>query len=170
MKAFPSKIPELTWLRGFAAISVVLYHYTTRYYDVYGVVDKWFVNVSWGCGAVNTFFILSGFLTALTLRKNTSALCFIRKRAVRLYPTYWVCIILTTLAMLFLMPSKVVGLADLAINFTMFQGFVGVKAVDGVYWTVRYELQFYIYVAQNEYVKMIYLLILSKKKKWKLLI
>lgn len=49
--------------------------------------------------------------------------------------------------MLLMMPSKFVGILKLLANFTMLQGFAGVTHVDGVYWTLMYELQFYIYVA-----------------------
>ena len=33
------------------------------------------------------------------------------------------------------------------INFTMLQGFLGIKPVDGAYWTLRYELHFYVIIA-----------------------
>lgn len=119
------KLSEMNWLRGFAAICVVLYHYTTRYQEVYGVIEEWSVNVPWGCGAVNTFFILSGFLTALTLRENTSVVDFVKKRAVRLYPAYWVCIILTALVTFFFLPTEFPGFDAVLINFTMLQSFWG---------------------------------------------
>ena len=153
----PSKYPELDWLRGVAAIFIVLYHYTTRYQEMFGIKDGWIFNVPWGCGAVNAFFLLSGFLTALTLRDDTKFTDYVKKRAVRLYPGYWTCLILTTVVVLLLWRERFVGIGGLVINLTMFQSFFGIAAVDGAYWTLMYELQFYIYVAA---------LLLMKKAKW----
>lgn len=68
------KLPELNWIRGVAALLIMLYHYTTRYQEVLGHNEGWNVNFFYGCGAVNIFFILSGFLTAMTLKRRILAL------------------------------------------------------------------------------------------------
>ena len=72
--------PALDGLRGVAAISVMLYHYT------YGGA-AWFPQ---GYLAVDLFFMLSGFVIAFSyedrLRSGLSAGSFMVRRLVRLYP------------------------------------------------------------------------------------
>ncbi len=138
---------ELNWMRGLAALSIMLYHYTSRYDDTIGHVAEWPWMLPYGCGAVNTFFLLTGFLTAYTMHDNMDARTFLWKRAKRLYPTYWACIIVTTLVMWAWFPALQRNLPELLVNLTMFQGFVGVPPVDGVYWTLTFELMFYAFVA-----------------------
>jgi peptidoglycan/LPS O-acetylase OafA/YrhL len=131
-------------LRGLAAMAVVLFHYTTRYQEVYGHRSEPWLDVPWGHFGVQLFFGISGFVIFMTLDRTKSLLDFAASRASRLYPAYWAAILITT---------AVVALAgldefarspwDLAINATMLQGFVQVPPVDGVYWTLSVELAFY---------------------------
>lgn len=107
-RAHGDRLPELNWIRGIAALLVVLYHYTTRYQDVFGQSEDFAVTFPWGCGAVNVFFLLSGFLSAMTLREDTRVLDYLKKRAVRLYPAYWACLLLTGGAMLLLWRERFV--------------------------------------------------------------
>ena len=148
-----SRLPELNWIRGLSAILVILYHYTTRYQSLFELDESWPLNFPWGCGAVNTFFLLSGFLTAMTFREETKFVDYAKKRLVRLYPAYWTCVILTSIVMLLAWNERFVGLPNLLVNLTMLQGFLGVTPVDGAYWTLMYELQFYIYVAAILFIR-----------------
>ena len=141
------KIQEINWIRGIAAILIMLYHYTVQYEKSYGHLEKWNIELPWACGAVNTFFILTAFLTLYTLNNSLSPLKFLYKRAKRLYPAYWICICITSVSMFLFLPENFRGLKTILINLTMFQGFLGVKNVDGVYWTLSYELMFYFYAA-----------------------
>ena len=62
-------------VRGLSAILIMLYHYTTRYNQnpiTDGAKTDWSISVPWGCAAVTTFFILSGFLCAKHLIKSDS--------------------------------------------------------------------------------------------------
>ena len=40
-------------------------------------------------GAVQLFFVLSGYLSEVSLARDSSALCYYRRRAVRILPAYW---------------------------------------------------------------------------------
>ncbi|WP_379967854.1 acyltransferase family protein [Epilithonimonas sp. UC225_85] len=79
-------------LRILLAISVVLAHTSS----LFGV------NLVGGQTAVQIFYIISGFYMALVLNekyvaKNNSYFLFISNRLLRLYPIYWVILILTIL-------------------------------------------------------------------------
>ncbi len=90
------------------------------------------------------FFIISGFVIFLTIKKNTKPIEFAYKRFTRLYPTFWICVFLT----FFLIRSSDLVLyhrnfSELMINLTMIPDIFGVKRVDGVYWSLLPELMFY---------------------------
>ncbi|EKD06260.1 acyltransferase family protein [Limnospira platensis] len=136
---------ELDVLRGIAALSVVLFYYTSQYSTLYGHSDQvWFY---WGLGrhGVEFFFIVSGFVILITLERTKSCLDFIIKRFSRLYPAYWVGIILTfTITAIAQLPDLQVSFSDALLNLTMFQWLFNVPNVDKVYWTLRIEICFYI--------------------------
>ena len=140
------KLVELDWIRGLSALLIMLYHYTYRYNDIVSPVHDWHIKVIWGNAAVNVFFLLSGFLTAYTMSDRLSPSIYLRKRALRLYPTYWTCLIVTSIIVYLYFPSLSLSLKHILINLTMFQGFLGVPNVDGVYWTLKCEIHFYLFV------------------------
>ena len=133
----------LNVLRGISALLVVLYHYTTQYELSIGHVRPYCFSVPWGCYAIYTFFLLSGFLTVYAYDEKTTAWKFLKKRFLRLYPMFWICMLVTTVYMRFLMPDRVPSVKQFVINLTMVPSFFHVEAVDGVYWTLAKELMFY---------------------------
>lgn len=64
------RVAGLDYLRAVSMILIVLYHYTTRYQESIGHVAVWPFNVPWGCFAVNTFFVLTGYLTFVNLNRG----------------------------------------------------------------------------------------------------
>lgn len=137
----------LDYIRGIACILIVLYHYTQRYNELFQNSGEWKFRVSWGYMAVSTFFVLSGYLAIAKDDSNLGLWTYIKKRAVRLFPAYWVSIPLTFVTTHFLLSSRSVSIKDALINLTMLESFVGVPLVDGVYWTLANELVFYAFVA-----------------------
>lgn len=134
----------LNVLRGISALLIVLYHYTVQYDKSIGHVVPYTLTVPWGCYAVYTFFMLSGFLTVYTCKENTTASVFLKKRFFRLYPMFWICMVVTTLYMFVIMPERMPSLKQFLVNLTMMPSLLGIDAVDGVYWTLVKELFFYI--------------------------
>lgn len=49
-------IVELNWIRALAAVGVILYHYTTRYPELFSSNIVFGYQFSWGRAGVNTFF------------------------------------------------------------------------------------------------------------------
>ena len=137
------RIFELDYIRAISCLMVILYHYTTRYNDLYGHKSDYIFNLSFGGWAVSVFFILSGFLS-LYIPDNNKFLPYMKKRIVRLYPSYWVGLIFTTIVCMFLMPSLVVSVKDFVLNLTMLQELFKADYVDGAHWTLLRELIFYV--------------------------
>lgn len=143
-------------VRGVSALCIVLYHYTTRYIenpitDNEAKVD-WALTFPWGCAAVSTFFILSGFLTAKYLFSGDdnlnfkSAIQFIRNRIIRLYPAFVVAMF-TTMLFLYFGFGVNIPLKRVLCNLTMLPALFSQPAIDGVYWTLQIELFFYMGIA-----------------------
>lgn len=139
------RVAGLDYLRAVSIILIFLYHYTTRYQESIGHAAVWLFNVPWGCFAVNTFFVLTGYLTFANL--NQGGVQFLSKRIIRLYPTFWASILITSTFMAIIMPERLRSVKDIALNFTMFPGLLGAQSVDGVYWTLQVEMIFYLLVS-----------------------
>lgn len=143
------RITEIDALRGIAAVIVVIYHYTFHYNERFGHVKPDYNTTLFDFGhyGVQLFFIISGFVIFMSVSRGKSALDFMIKRTFRIYPAYIFAIILT-----FLVLGKS-GIDinrtffEAIINFTMFQEFFGVRNIDGVYWSLRVEMTFYLMMA-----------------------
>lgn len=135
---------ELDALRGLAALAVVVYHYTTRFHELYGHSEKLWVKFSLGLYGVHLFFIISGFVIFMTLERTRAPWDFIVARFSRLYPAYWTALMLTFVVVsLAGLPGRQVSMSDALINLSMVQFWFRVPHVDPVYWTLSLELSFY---------------------------
>jgi peptidoglycan/LPS O-acetylase OafA/YrhL len=139
------RLAEVDSLRGIAAFMVMLFHYTTRYDQLFLHTTPPFLSFPWGYLGVNLFFMISGFVIFMTLDRTKHPFDFVISRFSRLYPVYW-CAVITTffLVIALQLPGKKVDVSTAAANFLMFHGLFGVKHVDNVYWTLEIELIFYL--------------------------
>ncbi|GAB3312282.1 acyltransferase family protein [Epidermidibacterium keratini] len=139
---------ELDGLRGIAVIGVLLFH-VTDFYDVYvpGEKPPLPFTVPQGRFGVELFFLISGFVILATAERR-SAREFAIARFARIYPVYWLCILITTAVVL---TSHLDGLRrqwyEVLGNLTMLQSLWKGRDVDGVYWSLGVELLFYATVA-----------------------
>ncbi len=140
--------PGLNVIRAISAMLIVLVHYTTMYnqsiYTPENLKTNYPITFPWASMAVITFFLLSGFLTRVD--SDEKPLVYLGKRCVRLFPTFLVAVIITSLVTFFFYKPAFVGLKAILINLTMVPSLFGVRAVDGVYWTLVYEIKFYIII------------------------
>ena len=142
------RIELLDYGRFFAATIVVFYHYTFN-----GIVNGKISSIAhvplvvafskYGYLGVELFFMISGYVIFYSA-KNRSASQFAVSRAVRLYPAYWFSVIFTSLfAWHWGGHLMSVSLLQMLANLTMFQSYLDIGHVDGVYWTLVYEVAFY---------------------------
>lgn len=137
-------IHELDYIRAISALFIILFHYTTQYQTSFGHAKPWPVSVPWGSWAVNTFFLLTGYLTVC--HYSEGGLRFAGKRLIRLWPAFAVCVVITSLFMAVLLPERLRSVSEIIRNLTMFPGYLGARAVDGVYWTLPVEILFYFWI------------------------
>ena len=138
------RLVELDALRGLGAISVVLYHLTTRFPEVFPDADHVPLTFLPGEYRVLLFFAISGFAIFFTLKGIKGVTDFAVNRFARLFPAYWVAI---PLILLFEYAGHVdklkIPVSSILVNFTMLQGFFYLPSVDGAFWTLTMELAFY---------------------------
>jgi peptidoglycan/LPS O-acetylase OafA/YrhL len=139
-----ARLSQLDAIRGIAALMVVLFHYSVRYQDFLGADYHVSYAFKWGWLGVHFFFMVSGFVIFMTLCRTATGADFIVSRFSRLFPAYWLAVLLTALFDNLLGPAQSQrSPMEVAVNLTMLQEFVHVRHVDGVYWTLTCELIFY---------------------------
>ena len=135
---------SLDGLRGIAALSVVIYHYFFRIDEIYNTGSNVMDWTYFGHFGVHLFFMISGFVIFMSISKETKPINFIISRFSRLYPAYFFAVIITfTVVYIFGLQGREVKIFDALLNLLMFQEFLGIPHVDGVYWTLTVEITFY---------------------------
>ena len=137
----------LDYIRATSCLLIILYHYTSRYGELFHNSTLWRFSLPWGWMAVSVFFMLSGYLAIASEKQYSSLLGYIQDKVIRLYPAYWVSMTLTFIITSLFLPSKAVSVWEYIVNLTMLESFVGVSLVDGAYWTLANELVFYAFFA-----------------------
>lgn len=150
-----ARVQTIDGLRGIAALLVVFFH---LHEAISRTASGWlWAPFDWiarnGFLGVDVFFVISGFVIALSVSKGAPTLSyfgrFILRRSIRLDPPYWSAILLeivllTLTLRLFTgyaveLPSVPQVLAHLAYA----QALLGYGHIIDVFWTLCYEVQFY---------------------------
>ncbi|MFZ1815691.1 MAG: acyltransferase [Rhizobiaceae bacterium] len=147
MKPGSAHYPNLDLARLVAAFWVVMTHY-------------FYVGPSWGLTGYATpggilggisalghlgvaiFFVISGFVIPMAAERRSPSQ-FAVARFVRLYPGFIICMTLSSLALVMLGTDRAPDLAQWLANFIVLPQLAGKNFVDGVYWSLVYEILFY---------------------------
>lgn len=135
-------------LRGIACLLVLLLHITMTFSETYHTYFLWNFFKFGGCG-VDIFFVLSGFIITYSNRQHIGEVAsipkFIKKRAIRIFPIYWI-IISFFLFLQVLLPAFYRTHFNLSPGnlLTTFFLFPNHNMVNGVSWSLTNELFFYL--------------------------
>jgi peptidoglycan/LPS O-acetylase OafA/YrhL len=91
------------------------------------------------------FFLLSGYL-AVEARDKRSCGQYIFNRLIRMYPIYWVLLLLTFLSRNFLHTGEPISVVRLLANMTLFHEFMGMGGVLGASWMMPMQVCFFVIV------------------------
>ena len=149
------RVLAIDGLRGVAAFLVVLYH-------LHGAVSRsasgWlWAPLEWtaqnGFLGVDIFFVISGYVIALSVNKGAPTPAyfgrFIVRRSIRLDPPYWAAILLELLLIYLsmrLFPEltvKMVSTPQVLAHLAYAQELLGYGSIVDAFWTLCYEIQFY---------------------------
>jgi peptidoglycan/LPS O-acetylase OafA/YrhL len=144
-------------LRGIAASIVVFFH---LYGAIKPSISSWLPSIigailSYGYIGVSVFFVISGFVIAHTIRESAITISYIGnfalRRSIRLDPPYWVSIV-TAISLTYLstvifpdihrsppQPGQVIS------HIFYLQNILGYGDIVAVYWTLCFEVQFYLF-------------------------
>src|SRR5690349_15099417 len=148
------RFTELDGLRGIAALSVATMHLTSGE-KAFGRVIEGLPNLSIFQYGIQLFFIISGFVIMMSLSRMASTRDFFVARAARLFPAYWTCLAFTVLVLAVLSPALAPSAGTILANATMMQRWLGVDDVDGSYWTLFFEMNFYLIMAGLHWTKLL---------------
>ncbi|MFV1922936.1 MAG: acyltransferase family protein [Methylotenera sp.] len=147
-------------LRGLAALWVVLFHLSEGKHieSIKAATPDLLYSIIFTHGdfGVAVFFVLSGFVMALTVKSIhinlLSAFKFTARRFIRLAPPYYFAIFFALffiyIKAVFLGGEKLpFGFTDVALHLLFLQELFAVPHINTVFWTLCVELQFYIVFA-----------------------
>jgi len=147
------RILELDVLRGLAAVSVLLFHYTTFYAIMYPQQGTPLFNFPWVPLRTQLFAMISGFVIIMIIEKNKSPLDFLVARFSRIFPCYAAAVVLASILIIMfksllirvqpLDHAMVISWPRFLIHFTMLQSWFGYLDIDNVYWYLAVEVSFY---------------------------
>jgi peptidoglycan/LPS O-acetylase OafA/YrhL len=151
------RLGMLDVLRFVAAFAVIGFHFVARDSPAWGGpvpsevsgVGQW---AAYGRLGVPLFFVISGFVILMS-SWGKDVPTFAASRVGRLYPAYWVSVVLSVAISFVLWPAYATFFggqespSDAVLNLTMVQQAFGAESVSGVYWTLWYEARFYLLIA-----------------------
>jgi peptidoglycan/LPS O-acetylase OafA/YrhL len=147
-------VTRLAWLdalRGYAAVVVALFHLSpvvigpAAHLEIYRTFDA-------GKYAVLLFFLVSGYVIPMSLERHGSLRRFWIGRLCRIYPAYLATIVIAAglaAAGLYRLPDQVRAetTASVLAHASMLQDLLGVRGVVRPFWTLSFEMLFYLLVA-----------------------
>lgn len=141
---------SLVILRGIAAMAVVFCHFGNAIFASGGALGIYKVFGDYGERGVDVFFVVSGFVIPYSLYRGRYFIrhfgTFIKKRLLRLQIPF-IASLLMTVVILFATsfvkgdPANY-GLLDFIRHFF----YVGAPGINPVYWSLRVEAQYYVYI------------------------
>jgi peptidoglycan/LPS O-acetylase OafA/YrhL len=138
---------HLDSLRAVAALLVVWTHSAEFFAPLAGGSVLLDISLRYDFGRIGVvaFFGVSGFLipTSLQASRPDAGRAFVIRRFFRLFPAYWLSIPLGIWALWMLFGNSL-GAGEIALNFSMIPDLLGARPVMTSYWTLEYELAFYV--------------------------
>ena len=137
------RILELDALRAISCLNLLLFHFTWVYSQKYGFETPLGFTFPYGKYGVQLFFMLSGFVNAMTFVGKRSAKDFFFARAIRIFPSYWLVILVNVLLLSQLPLFHTPTTGETIANLTTMPRLFGYENLEPVTWTLQIEMLFY---------------------------
>lgn len=138
------RILELDALRAISCLNLLAFHFTWVYAHKYGFSSPLGFTFPYGKYGVELFFMLSGFVNAMTFVGKRSAKDFLFARVIRIFPSYWL-VLAMNVFLLAWMPMFLWSFTgpELLANASTMPRLFGFENVEPVTWTLQIEMLFY---------------------------
>jgi exopolysaccharide production protein ExoZ len=140
MSSRNDRIPGITALRAFAALSVVVAHALSTGAEIRGTPIEQVLTLPFGAIGVLIFFVISGYVIGLTRHSPTRE--FAIRRMVRIYPPFWIACFVAFVGI-----KASGGDAHLDIFDWRMLSLIPTTHINGIlgipYWTLIFEVAFY---------------------------
>ncbi|MEO6979164.1 MAG: acyltransferase, partial [Mucilaginibacter sp.] len=162
------RIKLLDSFRAISILGVLLYHFFSRFTPPTNPVSLYPYNDKYdffgpGSLGVRFFFIISGFVIFFTLEKTGSFSAFWKKRFIRLFPSMLVASLVTFIVFRIFDNNTIFPQSHKLINFLPSLSFLNPKLIntvyhnpvayiDGAYWSLWPEVQFYLFCSLIFYI------------------
>ena len=164
-------------LRAVATVMVLLWHLGNIFWfnnaavsnlchidiisNISDMIPKWYsdindalnrLNLDFGMFGVSIFFLISGFIVPFSVnRAKITAVSFLKKRFIRIYPLYIVCFTITFLLVSFYVYFNTgiypYSIKDYLVQVSLLRDWFWVSSIDGISWTLEIEIKFYVLYA-----------------------
>lgn len=143
--------------RGLSIILVAYYHLSNRIpHEIMGSATRPTIEFYSGKLGVYIFFVISGYLISQTISQSRDLAQFYAKRLSRLWPLFILaCLTIFVWEKVFPTPVVPTGVKDFdvhgrtlvdLIGSMLFMEDLGIKWIDGVFWSIVVELKYYFFV------------------------
>jgi peptidoglycan/LPS O-acetylase OafA/YrhL len=147
-----------------AILGIICFHFFQNYperTELVKILDR--NGARLGYAAVDLFFVIAGFNTSYSLASikaklsqgetiKTNWLLWLKKRLSRLYPTYWLAIVLTLLLYYLFSKIKVPSVLDLVFIFIGLPGYQRFRTINPGFWFFSVILQAYLVIPLIFYI------------------
>ena len=141
------RILELDAIRSISCLNLLLFHFTWVYSHKYGFTSPIAFLFPYGKYGVQLFFMLSGFVNVMTLIGKRSTKDFMVARCIRIFPSYWFCILLNVLLFSYLpFFREEVTVGATVANLSTLSRLFGYENMEPVTWTLQVEMLFYTFL------------------------
>lgn len=122
-------------LRILAMLIVILFHYTAQFSNKVMRADfALFISADYVRFAISLFLLMVGYFSLRSAANDTvSAGQYLKKRILRLMPTFWLCLTITSLVLI-CTKTETITIKRFLLNAILLNRFFGVPFVDGAYW------------------------------------
>jgi len=138
--------PTLDGIRGFAVLSVVIYH-LAYFNPAFPIQNVLYSFTKAGFMGVPVFFVLSGFLISYTILKSQNrfnAKAYIARRAAKILPPFLISLVIFSFLTLLWKEPRNIWFSAVAYLLTLPNFISGWDGINPVYWSLLVEIHFYI--------------------------
>jgi peptidoglycan/LPS O-acetylase OafA/YrhL len=154
----PISKKRLDWIdqsKGLAILGIIIFHFFQNYperIDLVNILDR--NGAKWGYAAVDIFFVIAGFNTSYSLASLIKSgkisslkinwIEWLKKRIIRLYPNYWLAIILSIILLAVGSQINIKSFQDLIFMGIGVPGYQRFKTLNPGFWFFSVILQAYL--------------------------